>query len=59
MEAGAPQQKKPEVYKKIKKLGEGNFGVAYLVKGKTSGEHAVIKQVDIEDMNEEERKETF
>ena len=30
-----------------------------MVKGKTSGEHAVIKQVDIEDMSEEERKETF
>ena len=59
MESGAPQQKKPEIYKKIKKLGEGQFGVAYLVDCKNAGGQAVIKQIDIEDMPEEERKETF
>ena len=58
MEAGG-EQKKPEIYKKKKKLGEGNYGTAYLVDCKNAGGQAVIKQIDIGEMDEEERKETF
>jgi len=38
---------KKESYKKIKELGKGACGKAYLVKGQESGRMAVIKQVDL------------
>lgn len=44
-----------EVYKKIKLLGEGAFGKAFLVECGSSKELAVIKQVDIGRMSEAER----
>ena len=43
------------MYKKIKLLGEGAFGKAFLVECQSSKDFAVIKQVDIGKMNETER----
>ena len=40
-------KKKPETYKKEKKLGEGNFGSAYLVRCGSDNSYAVIKQIDL------------
>lgn len=48
-----------EVYKKIKLLGEGAFGKAFLVECGSSKELAVIKQVDIGRMSEAERQDTL
>jgi len=48
-----------ETYKKISTLGTGSFGVAYLVECQSDKAKAVIKQIDIGEMNEEERKETL
>jgi serine/threonine protein kinase len=48
-----------ESYKKVSTLGTGSFGVAYLVECQSDKAYAVIKQIDIEDMTEEERKETL
>lgn len=48
-----------ETYKKISTLGTGSFGTAYLVECQSAKEYAVIKQIDIQNMSEEERKETL
>lgn len=52
-------KKSYEVYKKVKTLGEGSFGKAYLVECKSDKSYAVIKQIDITNMPEEEKKETL
>ena len=53
------EKKTYETYKKVSTLGTGSFGTAYLVECQSSREFAVIKQVDIQQMNDEERKETL
>ncbi|KRX02683.1 Protein kinase-like domain [Pseudocohnilembus persalinus] len=45
-------------YKRIKLLGEGSFGKAYLVECVADKSLCVIKQMDMKNMSEEERKET-
>lgn len=52
-------KKSYEVYKKVKTLGEGSFGKAYLVECQSDKSLAVIKQIDITQMPEEEKKETL
>lgn len=47
-----------ETYKKVSTLGVGSFGTAYLVECQSDKKFAVIKQVDIAAMSEEERRET-
>ena len=47
-----------EVYRKIKLLGEGAFGKAFLVQAESTKEFCVIKQVNIQAMSEREREET-
>lgn len=36
-----------ERYVRVKKIGEGSFGKALLVKKKTDGKHYVIKEINI------------
>ena len=36
---------------RVKKIGEGNFGKALLVKGKRDGIHHVIKEINISKVN--------
>ena len=48
-----------ETYKKVQTLGVGSFGTAYLVECQSDKAFAVIKQIDIQTMSEEERKETL
>jgi NIMA (never in mitosis gene a)-related kinase len=50
------EKKKPENYKRVKQLGQGNFGVAYLVQCKHQKTEAVMKRVDIAMMSEDEKK---
>ena len=52
-------KKQFETYKKLQTLGTGSFGTAYLVECQSNTEKAVIKQIDIQQMSEEERKETL
>jgi len=52
------QPKKYETYEKIKLLGEGSFGKAYLVKCNSDKTLCVIKEVDLSKMSEQERNET-
>lgn len=47
-----------ETYKKVSTLGVGSFGTAYLVECQSDKSQAVIKQIDIAAMSEEERRET-
>ncbi len=47
-----------EVYRKIKLLGEGAFGKAFLVQAESTKDYCVIKQVNISQMSEREREET-
>jgi len=49
------RKKKMNVYKRIKKLGEGAFGKAFLVECIKSKELLVIKQMDISKMSYDER----
>ena len=56
MESSKP---KPEKYKRLQQLGEGSFGTAYLVKGETTGNYAVIKQVQIDQMDAADRRATI
>ena len=57
------ESKKPakafETYKKVSTLGVGSFGTAYLVECQSDKSLAVIKQIDIAQMSEEERRETL
>lgn len=48
-----------ETYKKVQTLGVGSFGTAYLVECQSDKALAVIKQIDIQQMSEDERKETL
>lgn len=48
-----------EIYRRIKKLGEGAFGVAYLTECLKDQTLCVIKQVDLNKMPESERKDTI
>jgi len=43
----------------VSTLGTGSFGVAYLVECQSDKALAVIKQIDIEHMDEKERNETL
>jgi serine/threonine protein kinase len=49
--------KKPETYKKIKEIGKGACGKAYLVQAESSKKYAVIKQVDINAIKSREERE--
>lgn len=40
-------KKSYETYKKVKTLGVGSFGTAYLVECQSDKMYAVIKQIDI------------
>ena len=48
-----------ETYKKVSTLGTGSFGTAYLVQCQSNNEYAVIKQIDIACMSDDEKKETL
>lgn len=48
----------PELYRRLKLLGEGSFGKAYLVESLKDGSKCVIKQMDLSNMNDDEAKET-
>lgn len=48
-----------DLYRRIKLLGEGSFGKAYLVECVVDKSLCVIKQVDLNQMKEEERRETI
>lgn len=48
-----------EHYQRIKLLGEGSFGKAYLVKCLSDDSHCVIKQVDLSGMDEKEMRDTL
>ncbi|XP_057696978.1 serine/threonine-protein kinase Nek1 isoform X3 [Corythoichthys intestinalis] len=45
-------------YEKVKKIGEGSFGKAVLVKDKEDGHQYVIKEVSISGMSEKARQES-
>ena len=48
-----------EQYTRIKILGEGSFGKAFLVQGKNSGDKAVVKEININHMSEEEKRDAL
>ena len=53
------EKKKSEHYNRIQTIGQGAYGKAYLVQAESDGAYAVIKQVDIADMDQAERKATL
>ncbi len=44
-------------YTRLKKIGEGSFGQALLVKGKKDGRHYVIKEIGVSKMDRRGREE--
>jgi len=52
-------KKKREKYTKTELLGEGSFGKAYLVNCENSGNQAVIKEIDISRMSDNEKREAL
>lgn len=56
-----PQASHPpyESYKKIKVIGKGSFGKAFLVQAESDGSYAVINKIDIASMSEQEKKDTI
>ncbi len=48
-----------ELYRRLKLLGEGSFGKAYLVECLSDGSLYVIKQVDLSKMSGQEKKDTL
>lgn len=57
-ETSEPQQSF-ESYKKIKVLGKGSFGKAFLVEAESDGSKAVIKKIDIAKLSDEEKRDTI
>jgi len=55
----AQAQPEGELYRRIKLLGEGSFGKAYLVECLKDSTKCVIKQIDLSEMPEEEKRETI
>ena len=51
------KKKKPESYKKVRELGKGAMGKAYLVECETTGQYAVIKQIDINSIKSRAERE--
>lgn len=51
--------KQPESYKKLKTLGQGSYGTVYLVECQGSKQMAVIKQIDIQQLDEGKRREVL
>ncbi|KAG7277517.1 hypothetical protein CRUP_030679, partial [Coryphaenoides rupestris] len=47
-----------EKYEKVKKIGEGSFGKAILVRSKQDGHQYVIKEIGISRMSSRERHES-
>ncbi|XP_010018021.1 PREDICTED: serine/threonine-protein kinase Nek1-like, partial [Nestor notabilis] len=45
-------------YIKVRKIGEGSFGKAFLVKAKENGQQYVIKEINISKMSNKEREES-
>ena len=45
-----------ESYKRIKQLGSGAYGQAFLVQCESDKSYAVIKQIDMEDISDDDRK---
>lgn len=48
-----------ELYKRLRLLGEGSYGKAYLVECISDGSLCVIKQLDLSRMSEQEKKDTL
>ena len=46
-------------YKIIKLLGEGSFGKVYLCENLSDNSHCVIKQIPLDGLDEQEKKETY
>ena len=46
-------------YKLLKLLGEGSFGKAYLCENLSDNSHCVIKQIPLDGLDEQEKKETY
>lgn len=53
-EAAAPEQ-----YQKVKLLGRGAFGKAFLVVCKSDQSNAVIKKIDITKMSDDDKRNTY
>ena len=53
------EKKQYETYKKVSTLGTGSFGTAYQVECQSNTSNAVIKSAGIQQMSDEERKETL
>ena len=52
------QSQHQEKYRKIKLLGQGSFGKAFLVECLQDKSLCVIKEMDMKNMSEQERKDT-
>ena len=48
-----------EAYKRIKLLGDGSFGKAYLCEDIRDQSLAVVKEIEMKTMSEKEKKETL
>ena len=59
VETNKKQAKVIEQVKKIEKLGKGGQGVAYLVEGCESKSINVMKEINISEMDEKDRKDAL
>ena len=55
---GIKERPEFEAYQKVKLLGEGSFGKAFLVRRVKDSNMCVMKMIDIGRMSEREKKET-
>lgn len=56
MEDSAHQESEADIYKRIRVLGCGSYGRAFLVQDKQFGEEWAIKQISLGDMAPEEQE---
>ena len=59
MMIGIKERPEFEAYQKVKLLGEGSFGKAFLVRRVKDSNMCVMKMIDIGRMSEKEKKETL
>ncbi len=53
------QFRENENYTRIRQLGEGSYGKVYLVQGTSDGSPYVIKQFDLDEMDEKQTNNTL
>jgi NIMA (never in mitosis gene a)-related kinase len=54
-----PLERECDIYKRIKLLGSGSYGRAYLVREVATGQEWAVKQIDLADLSPQEQADAM